>query len=101
MLDNAATFDVRAWLRLQAMPHFLCPGCGHGIALRALLWALDETGIDQDHLAVVSGMAHRVALMYAGQIIEMATADEFFSALVQHCGDSLRGECGLGDQAAV
>ena len=31
-------------------------------------------------LAVVSGMAHRVALMYAGQIIEMATADEFFSA---------------------
>jgi peptide/nickel transport system ATP-binding protein len=31
-------------------------------------------------LAVVSGMAHRVALMYAGQIIEVATADEFFSA---------------------
>ncbi len=30
-------------------------------------------------LAVVSGMAHRVALMYAGQIIEVATADEFFS----------------------
>ncbi len=28
-------------------------------------------------LAVVSGMAHRVALMYAGQIIEVATADEF------------------------
>jgi len=31
-------------------------------------------------LAVVSGMAHRVALMYAGQIIEVATAEEFFSA---------------------
>ena len=31
-------------------------------------------------LAVVSGMAHRVALMYAGQIIEVATAAEFFSA---------------------
>jgi peptide/nickel transport system ATP-binding protein len=31
-------------------------------------------------LAVVAGMAHRVALMYAGQIIEVATADEFFSA---------------------
>jgi peptide/nickel transport system ATP-binding protein len=29
-------------------------------------------------LAVVSGMAHRVALMYAGQIIEVASADEFF-----------------------
>ncbi len=30
-------------------------------------------------LAVVSGMAHRVALMYAGQIIEMAPAAEFFA----------------------
>ncbi len=31
-------------------------------------------------LAVVAGMAHRVALMYAGQIIEVAPAAEFFSA---------------------
>jgi peptide/nickel transport system ATP-binding protein len=31
-------------------------------------------------LAVVSGMAHRVALMYAGQIIEVAPAPEFFAA---------------------
>ena len=30
-------------------------------------------------LAVVSGMAHRVALMYAGQIIEVASAAEFFA----------------------
>jgi peptide/nickel transport system ATP-binding protein len=30
-------------------------------------------------LAVVSGMAQRVALMYAGQIIEVATAAEFFA----------------------
>ncbi len=29
-------------------------------------------------LAVVAGMAQRVALMYAGEIIEVATADEFF-----------------------
>jgi len=31
-------------------------------------------------LAVVAGMAHRVALMYAGQIIEVAQADEFFAS---------------------
>src|SRR5205085_4728580 len=31
-------------------------------------------------LAVVSGMAHQVALMYAGQIVEVATAAEFFRA---------------------
>ena len=30
-------------------------------------------------LAVVSGMAHRVALMYAGQIIEVAPVAEFFA----------------------
>ena len=31
-------------------------------------------------LAVVAGMAHRVALMYAGQIIEVAKAEDFFAA---------------------
>ena len=30
-------------------------------------------------LAVVAGMAHRVALMYAGQVIEVAKADDFFA----------------------
>ncbi len=30
-------------------------------------------------LAVVAGMAHRVAMMYAGQIIEVAPADQFFA----------------------
>jgi peptide/nickel transport system ATP-binding protein len=31
-------------------------------------------------LAVVAGMAHRVALMYAGQIVEVARAEDFFAA---------------------
>ncbi len=31
-------------------------------------------------LAVVAGMAHQVALMYAGQIIEVASAADFFAA---------------------
>jgi peptide/nickel transport system ATP-binding protein len=31
-------------------------------------------------LAVVAGMAHRVALMYAGQIVEVAKAADFFAA---------------------
>ena len=49
-------FEIKDWLRLQLMPHFMCPGCGHGIALRALLWAVHELGLDKDKLAVVSGI---------------------------------------------
>jgi 2-oxoglutarate ferredoxin oxidoreductase subunit beta len=49
-------FEINAYLRLDMMPHFLCPGCGHGIALRALLWAVHELGISKDRLAIVSGI---------------------------------------------
>jgi len=53
---SAAEFDIQDYLRLDMMPHFLCPGCGHGIALRALLWAIHELGIDKNNLAIVSGI---------------------------------------------
>ena len=49
-------FDIRDYLRLQLMPHFMCPGCGHGIALRALLWAIHECGINKNKLAIVCGI---------------------------------------------
>ncbi len=50
------TFDVMYYLRRELFPHFLCPGCGHGIALRALMWAIHELGLDKDKIAVVSGI---------------------------------------------
>ncbi len=49
-------FDVRDYVRKDLFPHFMCPGCGHGIAMRALLWAVHELGIDKDNLAIVSGI---------------------------------------------
>jgi 2-oxoglutarate ferredoxin oxidoreductase subunit beta len=49
-------FDIRDYLRTELLPHFMCPGCGHGIALRALLWAVHERGIPKDRLAVVCGI---------------------------------------------
>ncbi len=49
-------FEIRDYLRLDLFPHFMCPGCGHGIALRALLWAIHAQGIDKDKLAIVSGI---------------------------------------------
>ncbi|MBI4694295.1 MAG: 2-oxoacid:ferredoxin oxidoreductase subunit beta [Gammaproteobacteria bacterium] len=55
-MTEPLAFDIREYLRLELMPHFMCPGCGHGIALRALLWAVHELGIAKDKLAVVSGI---------------------------------------------
>ncbi len=56
MADAAQPFVIDDYLRTDLMPHFMCPGCGHGIALRALLWAIHQRGIDRDRLAVVSGI---------------------------------------------
>jgi len=49
-------FNIRDYLREDMFPHFLCPGCGHGIAMRALLWAIYELDISNDNLAIVSGI---------------------------------------------
>ncbi len=49
-------FDIREYLRVELLPHFMCPGCGHGIALRALLWAVHELALPKDRLAIVSGI---------------------------------------------
>ena len=38
------------------MPHVLCPGCAHGIVLRAFLEAVDQLQLDQDKLAMVAGI---------------------------------------------
>ena len=49
-------FDPRDYLRLNQFPHFLCPGCGHGIALGALVWAIHELELSLDKMAFVSGI---------------------------------------------
>jgi len=55
-IETETPFDINDYIRLEQMPHFLCSGCGHGIALRALLWAIHELKIDKDKLAIVSGI---------------------------------------------
>jgi 2-oxoglutarate ferredoxin oxidoreductase subunit beta len=55
-IASANDFDIRDYLRVELLPHFMCPGCGHGIALRALLWAVHELKLSKDRLAVVSGI---------------------------------------------
>jgi 2-oxoglutarate ferredoxin oxidoreductase subunit beta len=47
---------VTRHLRRAMMPHLLCPGCAHGIALRALFEAVDRLDLDADRIALVAGI---------------------------------------------
>lgn len=48
--------DVRGYLREDTMPHVLCPGCAHGIVLRALIEAIAARGLSKDEVALVAGI---------------------------------------------
>ena len=48
--------DYRQYLRLDMMPHILCPGCGHGIVLKAILRAVHHLGLARENVVFVSGI---------------------------------------------
>src|SRR5665648_583949 len=41
------------YLRLDQFPHFACSGCGHGVALAAMVRAIDKLGLDQNTTIMV------------------------------------------------
>ncbi|HBO83450.1 MAG TPA: 2-oxoacid:ferredoxin oxidoreductase subunit beta, partial [Deltaproteobacteria bacterium] len=43
-------------MRKGKLPHIWCPGCGHGVVLKSLLRAIDATGLQNDDIALVSGI---------------------------------------------
>ena len=49
-------FDYSKYLRKDKLPHIWCPGCGHGIILKALLRAIDKIGLEKDDICMVSGI---------------------------------------------
>ncbi|MDP8255572.1 MAG: 2-oxoacid:ferredoxin oxidoreductase subunit beta [Candidatus Alcyoniella australis] len=49
-------FDYYQYLRTENLPHIWCPGCGHGIVLKALLRAIDRLKLSKDELCLVSGI---------------------------------------------
>jgi 2-oxoglutarate ferredoxin oxidoreductase subunit beta len=49
-------FDYNRYLRPGKLPHIWCPGCGHGIVLKALLRAIDKSGLTKDQICMVSGI---------------------------------------------
>ena len=47
---------TKAYYREDKLPHIWCPGCGHGIVLRAIVEAIDNAGLDKDKVCFVSGI---------------------------------------------
>ena len=43
-------------LRMERMPHIWCPGCGIGSVVTSFAEAVKRAGMDQDQIAVVSGI---------------------------------------------
>lgn len=48
--------SYRRFLRASQLPHVWCPGCGDGMIVKAFLEAVGELNLDQDKVAVVSGI---------------------------------------------
>jgi 2-oxoglutarate ferredoxin oxidoreductase subunit beta len=47
---------VERYLRTDRIPHIWCPGCGIGTTVNCFTRAIDESGIDLDSMAIVSGI---------------------------------------------
>jgi len=48
--------DYMPYLRQDKFPHIWCEGCGDGIALKAIVRAVDNLKIDKNDIAMVSGI---------------------------------------------
>jgi 2-oxoglutarate ferredoxin oxidoreductase subunit beta len=48
--------DYLPYLRKDKLPHIWCEGCGDGIALKAILRAVENLGLKKDNVAMVSGI---------------------------------------------
>ncbi|HSH35136.1 2-oxoacid:ferredoxin oxidoreductase subunit beta [Schnuerera sp.] len=47
---------VEKYYRTDSLPHIWCPGCGNGIVTRAIIKAIDNLGLKQDDVCIVSGI---------------------------------------------
>lgn len=44
------------YFRQNRLPHLWCPGCGNGIATKAIVQAIEKKGLDRDKTIIVSGI---------------------------------------------
>lgn len=50
------THPMENYLRMDRIPHIWCPGCGIGLAVTALVSAIEKANLDLNKLCVVSGI---------------------------------------------
>ncbi|MBN1154326.1 2-oxoacid:ferredoxin oxidoreductase subunit beta [candidate division KSB1 bacterium] len=48
--------DYMKYIRRKNFPLIWCPGCGHGIVMKAILRAIDRIGLQKDEICMVSGI---------------------------------------------
>lgn len=49
-------FDYEKYIRPGKLPHIWCPGCAHGIVMKAIIRAIDKAGFEKDKTVIVSGI---------------------------------------------
>ena len=74
------------YFRQNRLPHLWCPGCGNGIAMKAIVQAIEKRGLSQDNTVIVSGdraedMAVRIK--YAGVAGDHISTERDYERLVQ------------------
>jgi 2-oxoglutarate ferredoxin oxidoreductase subunit beta len=54
--SRANEHPIAPYIRMDRMPHIWCPTCGIGTVVKCYAQALEETGIDLNKVAIVSGI---------------------------------------------
>lgn len=47
---------LRNNFRMERLPHIWCPGCGHGIIMKAVAQAIDNCNLDKKKVCIISGI---------------------------------------------
>ena len=56
-MESAGKFDFSQWLRIRKkFPHLWCAGCGIGIVMGSILRSVQKMELEQDDVAVISGI---------------------------------------------
>lgn len=54
--EQTAERSFERYFRANRLPHLWCPGCGNGIAMKAIVQAIEKKGLSQDDTVIVSGI---------------------------------------------